>query len=143
MFDGGEEPDLTGKKGEDVYDGVTYERRRVEAIESAKSQKCLRIAVPIGDGEEERTELTLQVVCGKTYTSRDALQREAMFVFELNPLLLPSPCSLKLTFWGEKVMSSNQFDPMAVYGALHSENVEGVGEIWFEEVQDEATAEAT
>ena len=144
LFDGGEEPDLAATNGKDVYDGVTFERRRVEPMESAKPQKCLRVAVPIGNNEEERAQLTLQIVGGQTYTNRDALQREGMVVFELNPLLLPSPCSLKVTFWDESVMSSNAFDPMTVYAALHSEDVEGLGELWFEESKDDdMTAEET
>src|SRR5512145_762764 len=144
-LDDGEEPDLAATNGEDIYDGVTFERRRVEAMESAKPQKCLRIAVPVGNNEEERAQLTLQIVGGQTYTSRDALQREEMVVFELNPLLLPSPCSLKVTFWDERVISSNAFDPMTVYAALHSEDVQAMEEIRFDEEVpgDSATSEET
>ncbi|HMA97499.1 MAG TPA: OmpA family protein, partial [Polyangiaceae bacterium] len=40
LFDGGEEPDLAGKNGEDIYDGVTFERRRVEAMKSARKVDC-------------------------------------------------------------------------------------------------------
>jgi len=36
MFDDGEEPDLAATNGEDIYDGVTFERRRVEAMKTAR-----------------------------------------------------------------------------------------------------------
>ncbi|MGE5787890.1 MAG: peptidoglycan-binding protein, partial [Myxococcales bacterium] len=36
MFDDGEEPNLAATNGEDVYDGVTFERRRVEAMKTAR-----------------------------------------------------------------------------------------------------------
>src|SRR5512133_2323014 len=39
MFDAGEEPNLAATNGEDIYDGVTFERRRVEAMKTARRLK--------------------------------------------------------------------------------------------------------
>jgi outer membrane protein OmpA-like peptidoglycan-associated protein len=36
LFDAGEEPDLAATNGEDVYDGVTYEKKPIEPMMSAK-----------------------------------------------------------------------------------------------------------
>src|SRR5512133_154630 len=43
FFDGGEEPDLAATNGEDIYDGVTFERRRVEAMVVGDADQELRL----------------------------------------------------------------------------------------------------
>src|SRR5512133_4154788 len=40
FFDGGEEPDLAATNGEDIYDGVTFERTRIEPLRSARKVDC-------------------------------------------------------------------------------------------------------
>ncbi|MGE5783219.1 MAG: hypothetical protein ACM3ZE_01455, partial [Myxococcales bacterium] len=53
MFDDGEEPDLAATNGEDIYDGVTFERTHVEPMKSARPWRAYwEVKIDPATGEE-------------------------------------------------------------------------------------------
>src|SRR5512133_833120 len=86
FFDGGEEPDLAGNNGEDIYDGVTFERRRVEAMTSAKPAAVVSLDVGAATPWSDSARVTLiaengTVISDQTVTAGEISGARRMYRF--------------------------------------------------------------